>query len=392
MARRGAVAPARKGAAKPTRTARPTAKPRAAAKRPKISRAKVTTKPRAKQRTGAAGPTLRHRHALFIDVENTSSEDSLFEVLDQVHIDRRAEVVQVTAVGNWRVASQRLARRLAGMGAELRHSAPATGVKDWSDLWIAVAAGFWLGRAEPGDVLEIVSNDRAFDAVGDTAAALGVDYRRLMLKRGGAAAAREEEVDDAPPKRRRSRGGRRRRGRGSAGTTASAPARAVAAEPAPIAHQAPAPRHPAPQRHQHLEAEPHGATRDQITALIERLTSGDSGRWVNLDILEKALKQEGFARPAGSPRLVTRLRMLKEVEVDSHGRVRIVAAPPAEEPTPEPAPPASEDTTAPKRKRAAPRRRRTRKPSAGSNGNGDGGMEAGAFSAAPLAFSDPPAE
>ena len=37
----------------------------------------------------------------------------------------------------------------------------------------------------------------------------------------------------------------------------------------------------------------------------------------------KALKSEGFSRPPGSPRLVTRLRALKEMEIDSHGRVRL---------------------------------------------------------------------
>lgn len=91
-------------------------------------------------------------------------------------------------------------------------------------------------------------------------------------------------------------------------------------------------------------------------AVIGRLTNGDPGRWVNLDVLEKALKTEGFSRPAGSPRLVTRLRMMKDVEIDSHGRARIApgAAPPpllANEPD------ASEtaDTA------AAPKRRRRRR-------------------------------
>ena len=71
-------------------------------------------------------------------------------------------------------------------------------------------------------------------------------------------------------------------------------------------------------------AAPHGATRDQMVAVIRRLTHGEPGRWVNVDVLEKALKAEGFSRPPGSPRLVTRLRTLKEVEVDAHGRVRLV--------------------------------------------------------------------
>ena len=47
---------------------------------------------------------------------------------------------------------------------------------------------------------------------------------------------------------------------------------------------------------------------------------------MNIDVLEQALKHEGFSRPPGSPRLVTRLRNIKDVEVDAHGRVRIAPA------------------------------------------------------------------
>ena len=197
------------------------------------------------------------RRAVFIDVENTSSEEDLFEVLDALRIDRAAQPTQVAAVGNWRAIGQRLGRRLAAMGAQLMHSAPATGVRDWSDLWIAVAAGCWLGEAEPGDLLEIVSNDRAFDAVGDAAAARGVNYRRLLHKRGAIAAAAAAVAEDEEPKRRRrSRGGRRRRGRGSG--TAPTPAQEQAAAPAP---QAPAPSRtahqtPAPSRTAHQAPAP----------------------------------------------------------------------------------------------------------------------------------------
>ena len=81
-----------------------------------------------------------------------------------------------------------------------------------------------------------------------------------------------------------------------------------------------APAAAAPQAH---AAAPHGATAVQIAGVITRLTNGEPARWVNLDVLEKALKSEGFSRPPGSPRLVTRLRALKEMEIDSHGRVRL---------------------------------------------------------------------
>ena len=163
------------------------------------------------------------------------------------------------------------------------HSAPATGVSDWSDLWIAVAAGCWLGAAQPGDLLEIVSNDRAFDAVGDAAAARGVVYHRLLHKRGAHAAVSAEDDDaDEPKRRRRSRGGRRRRGRGTASAPveqAPAPRPAAASAPrhvaAPAARTAqPKPAHRAPS-HPPLHDEAHGATRDQIVSVIGRLSGSD---------------------------------------------------------------------------------------------------------------------
>ncbi len=292
-------------------------------------------------RRAAAAPVASGRRAIFIDVENTSSEDALFEVIDALKIDRHARTVELAAVGNWRAIGPQMARRLASIGAQLVHSAPARGVRDWSDLWIAVAAGCFLGQAAPGDVLEIVSNDRAFDAVGDAAAARGVVYERLQLRRGAAPPVESDE----PKPARRTRGGRRRtRGRGDNRPPLATPSRPQHTSAAAPPHTSRAP---------HVADEPHAASRDQMIGLISRLTKGEHGRWVNLDILENALKAEGFSRPPGSPRLVTRLRMLKEVEVDSHGRVRVVpgehAPTPAEAHAPAPAP-----VHAPRQRRAAP--------------------------------------
>ena len=47
-------------------------------------------------------------------------------------------------------------------------------------------------------------------------------------------------------------------------------------------------------------------------------------RGVSLDALTVALKAEGFQRPPGSPRLVTRLRRIKGVELLPNGRVRLI--------------------------------------------------------------------
>src|SRR5215467_10514088 len=132
---------------------------------------------RAKPRGAALAGVIKR--AVFIDVENTSSEAALIGALDQLEIDHATVSTELVAVGNWRVIGQHVARMLAQRGARLLHTAPATGVKDWSDLSIAVAAGIWLGRAHPGDQIEIVSADRAFDAVADAAVNLGVKFRRL---------------------------------------------------------------------------------------------------------------------------------------------------------------------------------------------------------------------
>ena len=130
----------------------------------------------------APRPRLPHR-AIFVDVENTSNENTLLPALAALNIDFAAQPTQLHAVGNWQSVGQGLGVRLARMGAQLLHTAPASGVKDWSDLWIAVAVGRWLAKAVPGDTLEIVSDDRAFDAVGDVAAALGITFRRVLTSR-----------------------------------------------------------------------------------------------------------------------------------------------------------------------------------------------------------------
>jgi hypothetical protein len=276
---------------------------------------------------GAAAPTGMKR-AVFIDVENTSSEAALIGALDQLEIDRATVPTELVAVGNWRVIGQHVARMLAQRGARLLHTAPATGVKDWSDLSIAVASGIWLGRAKQGDQIEIVSADRAFDAVADAAANLGVTFRRLTYgPLSGLAEAIAPAEADAAGHRRSRRGGRRRR----RGLPTPAPwGGAVAPEPARSVQGTSV----SPASSQGVEAtngvskDIQSATPEQIIATIARLTSRAPERGVNLDLLINALKAEGFGRPPGSPRLVTRLRKMKDVEVSPTGMVRLVSLPP----------------------------------------------------------------
>jgi hypothetical protein len=293
----------------------------------------------AAEESAATGPLRGPRRAIFVDVENTSSELDLMRVLEGLGIDRVAQPTELTAVGNWKAVGQRLARRLAGLGAHLVHSAPMTGVRDWSDLWIAVAAGCWLGTSRAGDTLDVVSDDRAFDAIGDAAAMRGVAFRRISYR---SVSASQPEPTASEPTRRP----RRRRGRRAKSAVPSAPARLPTVAPEIISE----PPSPAAR-----EADAHGASEDQILSVLTRLTGGNLERWINLDVLANALKAEGFTRPPGSPRLVTRIRHFKGIEISTNGMVRLTrrgALPPKDESE---APPAKRR---PRRRGGRGRRRR----------------------------------
>ena len=145
--------------------------------------------------------------AVIFDVENSSRAEHVARVLTHLGLGARDRGTRVMAIGNWGVVGHETAHLLACHGAELIHSAPAFGVKDWTDLRIAVAAGIWLGRAVPGDVLEIVTDDQAFDAVGDVAAGRGIAFRRLSYR----SLVEARQIEAAAPKRGRRRSGRHRR-------------------------------------------------------------------------------------------------------------------------------------------------------------------------------------
>src|SRR5881398_2362180 len=249
------------------------------------------------------------RRGIFFDVENSSRADHVARVLAHLDIDRMMRTTDLVAVGNWRVVNHDTARLLAERGAHLVHSAPSAGVRDWSDLRIAVAAGVWLAAARPGDLLEIVTDDQAFDAVGDVATSLGVGFHRLSYRAlAGAAAEPLPEQARARELRRRRRGSRRGGG----------------PRPAAVPVEAPGPNGGAP-------AEPHTAPHDELLAVARELVAASPERAVSIDALSNALKERGFRRTPGSPRLVTRLRRIKELEVNRQGTVRLLEAG-AEEP------------------------------------------------------------
>src|ERR1700730_2409842 len=238
-----------------------------------------------------ARPLPSGRRAIFFDVENTSRAAHIARVIEHLAVDRAGRRTDFVAVGNWRVIGHDTARLLARHGAHLVHSAPSVGVRDWSDLRIAVSAGVWLASARPGDVIEIVSDDRAFDAVGDVAAGLGITFRRLSYLALKRPATREEEVVKREPgaqTRGRGRGGRRgRRGGWRDRPAPSPPAPAAAASVSPSrGHDERPPT-----------GEQHTAPHDEIIGIVRDLIEAAGGRVVTIDTLANALKSRGFSRP-----------------------------------------------------------------------------------------------
>jgi len=271
-------------------------------------------------------PRPTARRGIFLDVENTSRAQHLAQVIDHLAVDRRDAHTDLIAVANWRVVGHESARLLAQRGAQLVHSAPSTGVRDWSDLRIAVAAGIWLAGARPGDVIEIVSDDRAFDAVGDVAASLGIEFRRLSYRR----LVKEDVAELVPETRRgpepaaRSRRRRRRRGRGAVAT----PAAPAGQEPRSREPTRPAPARPAPEPRPAAPARPgpaaaHTAPHDELVSVVRDLVEASPGGTVTIDAVANVLKARGFQRPPGSPRLITRLRRIREIVVSPAGAITL---------------------------------------------------------------------
>jgi hypothetical protein len=269
------------------------------------------------------------RHAIFFDVENTSNPTHIERVVERLAIDHGDRNTEFFAVGNWRVIGHETGRVLARFGAQLLHSAPSTGVRDWSDLRIAVSAGVWLAGARPGDVLEIVSDDRAFDAVGDVAAALGITFRRLTARTLAGAAPVETSRAGSGGDRGQRRGRRGRRGGRPAGAE-SEPRRLEAVRHAP----APTPVEP---------EEGHTAPHDELVLLVRELAERSPNGAVLIDNVARTLKARGFSRPPGSPRLVTRLRRIKELVVSPTGMISLVPSATVRAETPPPPEPAVEE-------------------------------------------------
>ena len=78
-----------------------------------------------------------------------------------------------------------------------------------------------------------------------------------------------------------------------------------------------------PPRHDQPE-EPHTAPHDELVLVVRELADRTANGAVLIDNLARTLKARGFSRPPGSPRLVTRLRRIKELMVSPTGMITLV--------------------------------------------------------------------
>jgi len=89
--------------------------------------------------------------------------------------------------------------------------------------------------------------------------------------------------------------------------------------------------------------EPHTAPHDELVNVVRELIERSAAGAVSMDTLANALRSRGFRRPPGSPRLITRLRRIREITIDRTGRITLVGAgqarPREEVVAPEPAEP-----------------------------------------------------
>ena len=74
------------------------------------------------------------------------------------------------------------------------------------------------------------------------------------------------------------------------------------------------------------DADAHTAPHDELIDVVSDLMQTAPGG-VTLDQLANALRERGFRRTPGSPRLITRLKRIKELDVNRSGLIRLVDGP-----------------------------------------------------------------
>ena len=282
--------------------------------------AKAVRAAAAKRAATAPTPSRTSRRAIFIDVENTSSEVTLLRVLE--HLAGRS---QGAAHRGDRHRQLEIGRHEGG--AHAGEPGRAAG---------AQCAGAGRARLERS-----VDRRHRRPLAGARRARRSARHRlrRPRLRRGArrrrvgrrrAAIASPIGTSRARPPRRtspqrpaphRQSGAPHRAGAAAAAAGVDRLSSRTPARPRPGATAAPSirarPRPSTPRRTPHR--------RNRSAAVLARLTGGDSDTLDQSRSAANALKAEGFSRPPGSPRLITRVRSIKGVELNPNGMVRLVS-------------------------------------------------------------------
>ncbi len=74
------------------------------------------------------------------------------------------------------------------------------------------------------------------------------------------------------------------------------------------------------------EPDAHTAPHDELVEVVRELADHAPSGAVLIDTLARALKERGFSRPPGSPRLITRLRRIRQLVVSQTGRITLADA------------------------------------------------------------------
>src|SRR5262249_31539394 len=90
----------------------------------------------------------------------------------------------------------------------------------------------------------------------------------------------------------------------------------------------PAPAAPRPSEGARVDTEAgaHTAPHDEVVEVVRELAQRSSNGAVLIDTVARALKERGFSRPPGSPRLITRLRRIRELAVSRAGMITLTRA------------------------------------------------------------------
>jgi hypothetical protein len=155
------------------------------------------------------------------------------------------------------------------------------------------------------------------------AAALGITFHRLTARTLTSAPSAEPSRPASGSDRGRRHGRRGRRG-GRPPVFESEPRHLEPVRPAP---------RPVEEPSDEAQSAPH----DELVTVVRELAERSPNGAVLIDNVARALKARGFSRPPGSPRLVTRLRRIRELSVSPTGMISLVHAGPTMHSAPPPA-------------------------------------------------------